>query len=110
MARHPLLSALIVLPAALLGAGPALAQFGDIFSNFPRPPWEIPNRQKQPPGPPPSQQEQPVQRDPGYRGGAPTRESGYGQPPGGIQSQPLPPPPGTAAAPPGTLPRPGVPG
>jgi hypothetical protein len=84
-----------------LGAGmavavlavPARAQFGSIFGDPPRPPSEVPTRpppRLQPPGPPraaPVLPEQDTER--------PARS-----PQSGIQSQPLPPPPGATAVPP----------
>ncbi|MGI8526448.1 MAG: DUF2155 domain-containing protein [Pseudolabrys sp.] len=74
--------------AMLLAAGPAAAQFGSIFSDSPpRPPGDVPRG-----APPPN--------FPG-RNAPPRFDPGTLPPPGrqGIQSQPLPPPPGAPAAP-----------
>jgi hypothetical protein len=74
-----------VLPlmASLLAASPAFAQWGTIFGiEPPRPPGNVPSRP-------------PVDSEPFPRGGLPP-----GPPPrSGIQSQPLPPPPGVSSAP-----------
>jgi hypothetical protein len=69
-------AALIAAAAALLAAMPAFAQFGTIFGNEPpRPPAQV---LRPPPQSPPPQQQP-------------------GAPQGSIQSQPLPPPPGSGA-------------
>jgi len=74
---------LLLVIGGSLAAGPAAAQFGNIFSNSPpRPPADVPNGPF-PPQPPPVQF--PGQSAP---------------PPSDIQTQPLPPPPGATAAPP----------
>jgi hypothetical protein len=86
---------LVVISGALL-AGPAAAQFGNLFGNSPppRPPADIPNGF--PPQPPPvqypGQSQYPGPTQPAYSPAAPS--------PSGIQAQPLPPPPGAYAAPP----------
>jgi len=86
--------------AALLAVAPANAQFGSIFSDPPpRPPASVPRGGTQPmifPGrdePPVEPQPPPMNLPPASRPGA-----------RGIQSQPLPPPPGGAAAPAETRP------
>ena len=78
---------IVLLLGSVLAASPALAQFGTIFGNEPpRPPGNVPNR---PPADVPQQPGPPDRLPPG-------------PPPGvRIQSQPLPPPPGAASAPPG---------
>jgi hypothetical protein len=77
-------AAIVTGTLVLAGAMPALGQFGTIFEP-PRPPTEVPGRQPGRPQPPPAQTWQaPQARE------APT---GTAQP-GGIQAQPLPPPPG----------------
>jgi len=78
-----------------LAAGPAAAQFGNIFGNPgpPRPPGDVPNGAF--PAQPP-----PVQQSPGQQNSPPPPPPSAGPPPSGIQAQPLPPPPGATAAPP----------
>ncbi|HKA78288.1 MAG TPA: DUF2155 domain-containing protein [Pseudolabrys sp.] len=101
MARRSCSVALLAV-ATLLVAQPAFAQFGSIFGDGPpRPPADVPNAppsrpQQQPPyypggrdTPPPQPLPAPMSLPPSNRPGA-----------GGIQSQPLPPPPGGLAAPP----------
>jgi hypothetical protein len=96
------LAAAIVVP---IGAAPATAQFGSLFDP-PRPPTDVPGRPpaRQPPPdpyaaqPPPAYPAQPA---PPIQQTVPAR--------GGIQSQPLPPPPGATAAPPAQpAPQPGT--
>ena len=94
MARRIRPVALFVL-AAVLAASPAFAQFGSIFSDPPRrPPADVPSAPPPPYYPsgrdtPPSQPlPAPMNLPPSNRPGA-----------GGIQSQPLPPPPGGIVAP-----------
>ncbi len=128
---------------ALLGGGlsvPAAAQIPNPFEIIfgpPRPPQDVPSRPPQdvqrPPGrqgdlPPPPQSYPPRQGYPQDQGYPPPQAYPPGQqppgrppaqasrPPGGIQSQPLPPPPGSAAPPPpaqanvpGQPPTPGLP-
>jgi hypothetical protein len=85
------IAAILLVIGGTLAAGPAVAQFGNIFGNPspPRPPADVPNRgfpaQPPPVGYPGQQQAAPGQNAP---------------PPSAIQAQPLPPPPGAAAAPP----------
>jgi hypothetical protein len=83
----------LVIGASLAAAGPAAAQFGNIFGNPapPRPPGDVPNGAF--PAQPP-----PVQQYPGQQNSPPPPSAG--PPPSGIQAQPLPPPPGATAAPP----------
>jgi hypothetical protein len=87
------IAALVLVIGASLAAGPAAAQFGNVFGNPPppRPPGDVPNggfpAQPRPPDQYPGQQQYP-----------PPPPSA-GPPPSGIQAQPLPPPPGAAAAP-----------
>jgi hypothetical protein len=127
MART-LLTACLIAGSAALGALPAAAQFNPfeaLFGTPPRPPSGVPGgRQPTPPAPQegysgqqqyprqeayPGQQQYPRQQpDPGqpYPGQANVPPQGV---PGGVQSQPLPPPPGGTAAvdprgPLGTLP------
>jgi hypothetical protein len=83
----PKFLAALILVGAVLNVAPAAAQFGTIFGDSPRPPANVPGRQAYP-SPPPD-----------YRGTAP--------PPGTIQSQPLPPPPGTEPSQQGAIQRPG---
>ncbi len=84
------ITALLVVIGAALAAGPAAAQFGNVFGNNPpRPPADVPNGPF-PPQPPPVTY--PGQA-PQYQPGPPPRQ------PSGIQAQPLPPPPGSSAAP-----------
>jgi hypothetical protein len=89
MAGPRFLAALVSL-GVLANVAPAAAQFGTIFGDSPRPPANVPSRQPYPQAYPP----------PGdARGAAP--------PPGAVQSQPLPPPPGTEPAQQGAAQRPG---
>jgi len=89
------IAALVLVIGASLAAGPAAAQFGNVFGNQPppRPPGDVPNGgfPSQPPAPDqyPAQQQYP-----------PPPPPAAGPPPSGIQAQPLPPPPGAATAPP----------
>ncbi len=87
MARLPL--AAFILAGAAVAATPALAQFGNIFSDPPpRPPASVPrggNADVPPAQPLPAPMSLPPQSRPGA---------------GAIQSQPLAPPPGATAAPP----------
>jgi len=93
---------------AVLGAMPAAAQFNpfeSLFGSPPRPPSGVPNGRQQPP---PQQQAYPQypdqrngdQRYPDQRY-PDQRYQEQGPPGSGIQSQPLPPPPGTTGAVPG---------
>jgi hypothetical protein len=89
-------AALVLVIGASLAAGPAAAQFGNIFGNQgpPRPPGDVPNggfpAQPRAPDQYPGQQQYPP----------PAPPPSAGPPPSGIQAQPLPPPPGATAAPP----------
>jgi hypothetical protein len=87
------IAAIVFVIGASLAAGPAAAQFGNIFGNPgpPRPPGDVPNGGL-PAQPPPVQYPGQPQYSPPPSAGPP--------PPSGIQAQPLPPPPGAAAAPP----------
>lgn len=109
MARHSCSVALLAV-ATLLVAQPAFAQFGSIFGGDgpPRPPADVPNA-------PPSRPQQQPQQPPYYPSGRDTPPpqplpAPMSLPPsnrpgaGGIQSQPLPPPPGGLAAPPAAQP------
>jgi hypothetical protein len=86
--------ALLVVIGGVFAAGPAVAQFGDLFGNSPpRPPANIPNGpfpSQPPPVQYPSQSAPNGTAAPPYPA-APARSS--------VEAQPLPPPPGTAAAP-----------
>ncbi len=110
MIRKPLL--ILAAGAALLAPADVLAQFGTIFGEPPpRPPGSVPRA----PGsaPPPAQPfpqtlPPPPQTLPSPPQTLPPPQTQ--RPPGGVQSQPLPPPPGTPSAPAqqqSTLPRPG---
>jgi hypothetical protein len=91
-------AALVLVIGASLAAGPAAAQFGNIFGNQgpPRPPGDVPNggfpAQPRAPDQYPGQQQYPPP--------PPAPPPSAGPPPSGIQAQPLPPPPGATAAPP----------
>src|SRR5262245_13532382 len=133
MARLLRNSCLAAAVTAALGALPAAAQFNPfeaIFGSPPRPPGSVPGG-RQPPPPPPQQQaypqypdqrnvdpryQDPRYQDPRYQQQDPRyQDPRYGDPQypdqarqgppgtGGVQSQPLPPPPGgtAAALPPG---------
>ncbi len=81
---------LLLVIGGSLAAGPAAAQFGNIFSNSPpRPPADVPNGPF-PPQPPPVQ----------FPGQSAPPPASAATPPSDIQTQPLPPPPGATAAPP----------
>jgi hypothetical protein len=81
----------VIVVVVGLAAGPAAAQFGNIFGNPapPRPPGDVPNGAF-PAQPPPVQY-------PGQQQSSPPPSAA--PPPSGIQAQPLPPPPGATAAP-----------
>lgn len=110
------LAALIAAPL-IASAPPARAQIGNIFSDpAPRPPGAIPRG-----GPQMDDEEEVPDLPPQGRVlPAPTRPPQGSALPGPVQSQPLPPPPGTsivpqtppatATVPPGTAPQPGAPG
>jgi hypothetical protein len=119
------IATLILVIAGTLMAGPALAQFGNLFGDGgeppPRPPADIPNgfpQQPPPPGypgqtqqypdqgqpyPDQSEQKYPDQNQPGYPSQTPPAYPGqspaaYPAAPA-IEAQPLPPPPGAMVAP-----------
>jgi hypothetical protein len=94
------IAAIVLVIGASLAAGPAAAQFGNIFGNPapPRPPGDVPNGGF-PAQPPPV----------GSPGQAVRPSAPPPPPPSGIQAQPLPPPPGAAAAPPAPAPVQGPP-
>jgi len=106
--QHPQLlmariAALLIVIGGTLLAGPASAQFGDIFGGGPpRPPADVPNGPfPQQPAPPPYPDRAPQQA---YPGGAPAPgypgdQPNYRPPPpqSAIEAQPLPPPGGSAA-------------
>jgi hypothetical protein len=85
-------SGFLIAVGAVLCAGPAATQWGTILGDVPRPPGNVPGR----PAPPPPY---PPQQGGDAQATAPQR--------GGVQSQPLPPPPGTEPAQQGALGRPG---
>jgi hypothetical protein len=84
-----LLSALLAaVPAVILAASPAQAQFGGTYNDSPpRPPANVPGFPAQPP---------PVQ----YPGQAPPPQQAARPPQSNIQARPLAPPPGATSAPP----------
>ena len=91
---------LAAVGVAALGVLPATAQFGTIFGDPPpRPPGNVPSR------PPVQQQQQPQQQIQQDRPPPPLQRQSPGEspitraPPGAIQSQPLPPPPGVNVPP-----------
>ena len=91
------IAALLLVIGGALAAGPAAAQFGNIFGDTPpRPPADIPNGPfpQQPPPP-----EYPDQAPPPYPSQvAPAYPAAPALPPA-IEAQPLPPPPGASVAP-----------
>ena len=100
---------MLVISGLAAGIAPAVAQFGGIFGDPPRPPSNVPNRppiqDDRFPQPVYPQNPQPVPPAPPQVAPAPPG------PQGGIQSAPLPPPPGVptqpTAAPPAQQPLPG---
>src|SRR5436190_16315065 len=90
---------LALLTVALFAAPPAFAQFGSIFGDPPpRPPADVPSAPaRRPQQPPyyPGRDEPPSQPLPAPMSLPPSNRPGAG----GIQSQPLPPPPGGVVAP-----------
>ncbi|HEY4405570.1 MAG TPA: DUF2155 domain-containing protein [Xanthobacteraceae bacterium] len=94
MLRYRLAAALMAA-AFWLGPSGASAQFGSIFGGPPRPPAGVPEGSRQP---------EPQTYPPPY---SPPPASGRAAPPGAVQSQPLPPPPGVAATGPTGQPAPG---
>jgi hypothetical protein len=101
------ITALVLVIGGTLAAGPAAAQFGNIFGDAPpRPPADIPNGPF-PPQPPPAQypgQAPTPYPSQAYPNQAPPAYPGSSAPSSAIEAQPLPPPPGASVAP---LPRPG---
>src|ERR1700761_410180 len=94
------IAAIVLVIGGSLAAGPAVAQFGNIFGNPgpPRPPEDVPGSgafpsQPPPVGYPPQQQQAAPQPRPQAPPPPPAARSG-------IQAQPLAPPPGATAAPP----------
>ena len=107
MARS-LFKAALVAVAVLLGPAAGIAQFnpfGTIFGNPPpRPPGSVPGGRQQIGTPPPAQSvPAPSNQPPGYP------QSNYPPPAGGVQSQPLPPPPGASQTNQGPAPLNGLP-
>ena len=106
MAR-PIGPVALLTVAALFVAQPAPAQFGSIFGDPPpRPPANVPGRRSPPPQQPyyPGRDEPPSQPLPAPMSLPPSNRPGAG----GVQSQPLPPPPGgivAPAPPPGQVPQ-----
>src|SRR6266480_2955702 len=105
--------AALVAASTISLAPPARAQIGNIFSDpAPRPPGNIPRGGNQPQ---PDDEEEVPELPQGRLLPTPNRPPpGQGVPtPGGVQSQPLPPPPGTTVIPqntqPGANPLPGLP-
>jgi hypothetical protein len=91
---------------APLAVTPAHAQLGDIFGTIfgqppqpPRPPQQVPGRQQYPQQSYPQQQYQQRQEAPPPGLLPPGPPPGRAMQQGGIQTQPLPPPPGASAAP-----------
>ena len=106
MAR-PIGPVALLTVAALFVAQPAPAQFGSIFGDPPpRPPANVPGGRSPPPQQPyyPGRDEPPSQPLPAPMSLPPSNRPGAG----GVQSQPLPPPPGgivAPAPPPGQVPQ-----
>jgi hypothetical protein len=102
------IAALLVVIGATLAAGPAIAQFGSVFGEPPRPPADVPGGGF-PAQPPPVQypgQSQTPQQYPSQQYPRPPQSSpqnaapqNAARAPSGIQSQPLPPPAGASIAP-----------
>jgi hypothetical protein len=98
------IAALLVVIGATFAAGTALAQFGSVFGEPPRPPADVPSGGF-PAQPPPVQypgqsqapQQYPSQQYPRLPQGTPPQNAARA--PSGIQSQPLPPPAGASLAP-----------
>jgi hypothetical protein len=98
------IAALLVVIGATFAAGTALAQFGSVFGEPPRPPADVPSGGF-PAQPPPVQypgqsqapQQYPSQQYPRPPQGTPPQSAARA--PSGIQSQPLPPPAGASLAP-----------
>jgi hypothetical protein len=101
MARSLRIACLIAAPVAaagMLAVAPAAAQFINpfeaLFGAPPRPPSGVPSGRQPAPQPPQYDQRYPEQQYPG----SPPGQARQAPPPGDVQSQPLPPPDGTAAA------------
>jgi hypothetical protein len=124
--RIAYLIAASVAAAATFGAVPATAQFFNpleaLFGAPPRPPSSVPSGRQAAPEPQPAYPQYPDQRYPGprypetqYPEQAYPPQARESPPPGPVQSQPLPPPEGAAAAvdpslaPGGSSPLPGLP-
>src|ERR1700733_5973310 len=92
--------AAIVAAAMISFAPPAHAQIGNIFSDQPRPPGNVPRGSQQPQAVPDDEEEVP-ELPRGRLLPTPNRPlPGQGvPPPGSVTSQPLPPPPGTSVVP-----------
>jgi hypothetical protein len=95
--------------AALVGAAislapPARAQIGNIFSDQPRPPGNVPRGAQQQQQPLPDDEEEVPELPRGRLLPTPNRPLAGVPPPGSVQSQPLAPPPGAAAVPQNTPP------
>jgi hypothetical protein len=93
MSRNRLTAALVAVAFALGPVG-ALAQFGSIFGAPPRPPAGVPNGSRQAP----ADQPYPPAYPPPQAPASPPPSSARVAPPGAVQSQPLPPPPGADQA------------
>src|SRR5213075_1609282 len=111
MARLLRIACFIAAPiaaGATIGVVPASAQFFNpfeaLFGAPPRPPSSVPSGRQAVPEPPPGYPQYPDQRYPGPRYPETPPEQPYppqareSPPPGPVQSQPLPPPDGAAAA------------
>jgi hypothetical protein len=99
------LAALFIVIGVILAAGPAAAQFGNIFGNTPPlPPADVPGGSFPPQ---PSARDYPEQAQPVYPSQTPQTYPGQAAPAysaapapsSAVQSQPLPPPPGATEAP-----------
>jgi hypothetical protein len=94
-----------LVAATISPAPPARAQIGNIFSDQPRPPGNVPRggaqHQQQPL---PDDEEEVPELPQGRLLPTPNRPLAGVPPPGSVQSQPLAPPPGTAAVPQNTSP------
>src|SRR5579871_6266744 len=94
------IAALIVVIGGMLAAGPAAAQFGNVFTDSPpRPPANVPNSPF-PAQPPPGQYNPPQQYPGTYAPQQQYQPQPVSRPPSSIQAKPLAPPPGASSAPP----------
>ena len=91
--------AALLVAAISLAPTPARAQIGNIFSDQPRPPGNVPRGAQQQQQPLPDDEEEVPELPRGRLLPAPNRPLAGVPPPGSVQSQPLAPPPGTAAVP-----------